>query len=308
MPLAFTPSPWLHPTMLKVVPLRYGTVFKKAFSDREVFSRFASDVLGVPIHVDTVHQEYRYPEPVGRVNVEYDLFAEDVEHRVVVEVQHVRERDFFDRFLHYHLVGIAEQAMSHEDYRIQRTVYTLVVLTTEPKDKELRFSMAVSDLDPVTEQGTKLGVYRHKLVFLNPKVINDRTPPAARQWLELIADSLDGEVEDVRYEDPLMKRVLGAIRDSALSPDELARVKDEAAWENTKRDARAEGMQEGRREGLQEGALRSSREILRMLAETAGIAFGPEDIARIEACEDLEILRRWIRKVPSARRAADVLD
>jgi hypothetical protein len=51
--------------MLKVVPLGYGTVFKKAFSDREVFSKFASDVLGLTIEVSTVHQEYRYPEAVG---------------------------------------------------------------------------------------------------------------------------------------------------------------------------------------------------------------------------------------------------
>ncbi len=26
---------WLHPPMLKVVPLRYGTVFNKAFGDHE---------------------------------------------------------------------------------------------------------------------------------------------------------------------------------------------------------------------------------------------------------------------------------
>ena len=43
-----------------------------------------------------------------------------------------------------------------------------------------------------------------------------------------------------------MQRVIGAIRDDALSPDELARVKDEAAWEDTKkREERDEGASRG---------------------------------------------------------------
>ena len=73
--------------MLKVIPLRYGTIFKKAFGDREVFNRFASDVLDMPIDVSVVQAEYRYPEAVGHVNVEYDLFGEDVAHRVIVEMR-----------------------------------------------------------------------------------------------------------------------------------------------------------------------------------------------------------------------------
>jgi predicted transposase/invertase (TIGR01784 family) len=286
--------------MMKVVPLRFGTAFKKAFSDSEVFSRFASDVLGEPIEVTAVHQEYRYPDAVGRVKVEYDLFAEDEKHRVIVEVQHVRERNFFERFLHYHLVGIIEQVPSHRSYEAVRTVYTLVVLTTEPKDKELRFSVAVSDVDPVDERGRRLGVYRHKLVFLNPKVINEDTPPAARRWMELIADSLDGEVEDMRYDDPLMQRVLGSIRDESLSPDELAKVIDENEWEETKRDARREGMREGER--------KAKREVLLWLMRSAGLALGPEHLARIEGCGDLAELDRWIARVHGAARAADVLD
>jgi hypothetical protein len=282
--------------MLKVVPLRYGTAFKKAFSDHEVFSRFASDVLELPIEVDTVHQEYRYPEAVGRVNVEYDLFAEDVKHRVIVEVQHIRERDFFERFLHYHLVGVVEQPLTFEHYRAARTVCTVVVLTTEPRDADHRFSVAVSDMDPVNEQGKHLGVYRHRLVFLNPKIINDETPPAARRWMELIADSLDGEVEVARYPDPLMQRVLGAIGKKALTPEELARVIDEKAWEETKRDAALEG------------ALLEARDLLVKLCRVSGVVLGELDLARIEACNDVEVLERWVLKVPGAKRAADVLE
>ncbi len=231
--------------MLQVIPLRYGTVFKKAFGDREVFSRFASDVLGIALDVPVVHREYSYPEAVGRVKVEYDLFGEDPVHRVVVEMQHIREDDLFDRFLHYHLVGVVEQTEGHEAYHTPRDVYTLVLLTREPREKHLRFSIAVGDVDPVNEFGERLGVYRHRLVFLNARVINERTPTRVRPWLELIADSLDGEVDETRYPDLMQQRVLSAARRSTASPDELARIKDEAAWEAARRGDRAEGREEG---------------------------------------------------------------
>ncbi|MFO0755713.1 MAG: hypothetical protein U0359_04450 [Byssovorax sp.] len=285
--------------MLKVVPLRYGTMFKKAFSDREVFSRFTSDVLGLPIHVETVHQEYRYPEPVGRVNVTYDLFAEDVAHRLIVEVQHIREPDFFDRFLHYHAVSIVEQATSPGNYRAGRTVYTVVVLTTPPRSERLRFSMAVSDLDPVNEHGARLGVYRHRLIFLSPKYINEQTPPAVRAWLELIADSLDGEVDEARFGDPLMQRVLDKIRDSAISPEELSRVKDEAGWE--------EALREGTLEGEQKGMLQGKREALLLVARAVGLSLDEEARAAVEACEDVATLDRWIARVPRAKNVVEVL-
>jgi len=237
-------------SMLKVIPLRYGTIFKKVFGDREVFNRFVSDALDMTVEVDTVHQGYRYPTPVGKVNVEYDLFGEDVARRVIVEVQHIRERDFFDRFLHYHLVSVVEQAESHEQYRIERDVFTLVVLTTQPKERELQFSVAVSDMDPVSEQGTRVGVYRHRLVFLNPKAVNARTPARVRPWLELIADSLDGEVDETHYPDPAMQRALRTAVTRSVSPDELARIKDEAAWEATKAEARSLGRAEGEAKGM----------------------------------------------------------
>jgi hypothetical protein len=52
-------------------------MFKKAFSDSEVFSGFAGDVLGLPIHVDVVQQECRYPAAVGPVKVTYGLRLPD---------------------------------------------------------------------------------------------------------------------------------------------------------------------------------------------------------------------------------------
>ena len=271
--------------MLKVVPLRYGTIFKKAFGDREVFNGFVSDVLETPVAVDAVRQEFSYPTPVGKVKVEYDLFGEDVSHRVIVEVQHIREHDFFDRFLHYHLVSIVEQAEGHRQYRLERDVYTIVLLTTQPRDRELQFSVAVSDMDPITEQGARVGVYRHRMVFLNPKVINERTPPRVKPWLELIADSLDGEVDEARYADPAMQRALRAAITSDVSPDELARIKDEAAWEAAKQDERASGRAEGIAVGEAKGEAKGLRTAIVTACELLGVDLDSERRAWIDAAD-----------------------
>ncbi len=73
--------------MIEVAPLKYGPVFKRAFSDPEIFSQFATDALDIPIDIARVHTEYEYPEPVGFVRSRYDLFGEDETRRVIVEIQ-----------------------------------------------------------------------------------------------------------------------------------------------------------------------------------------------------------------------------
>lgn len=62
--------------MVEVVPLKYGVTFKRVFSDPAIFSHFASDVLGFPVHVEQVYTEYEYPKAVGYVKIKYDLFIE----------------------------------------------------------------------------------------------------------------------------------------------------------------------------------------------------------------------------------------
>ena len=66
----------------------------------------AADLLGISLNIDIVKTEYEYPESVGYIRIKYDLFAEDTEQRTIIEVQHIKHRDFFDRFLYYHLIGI----------------------------------------------------------------------------------------------------------------------------------------------------------------------------------------------------------
>jgi hypothetical protein len=163
--------------MVKVVPLRFGAVFKRAFSDPEVLSRLASDALGLHIHVDRVQPEYLYAVPTAGMRVTYELLAADPRARAIVEVRHVVEPDF---------------------------------------------AVIVSDRD------MPLGMFRRRIVWLHPKHVDTERPFGVRRWLELIVASLDGEVDERRYQDPMMTRVIDKIREDAFSPEELARVKDDA--------------------------------------------------------------------------------
>jgi hypothetical protein len=70
------------------MPLRYGTPFRKAFSDPEVFSAFVRDVIGVEFEFTRIEQEKGFPAPVGKVDIRFDLYGEDLEHRAIVELHH----------------------------------------------------------------------------------------------------------------------------------------------------------------------------------------------------------------------------
>ncbi|HEU4410014.1 MAG TPA: hypothetical protein VFS43_32465 [Polyangiaceae bacterium] len=296
--------------MLDVVPLKYGTAFKKAFSDPAVFSGFARAVLGVDVEVERVEQEHGFRPVFGQVDVKYDLFAEDTQRRLVVELQHVREDDSFDRFLYYHLIGQAEQIQSADDYRFRRTVYTIVVLTRLPSAPALRFDVAAHDGDLCTLEGAKLGVYGHRLVFVNARGLRPETPAPLRRWLELIDDSLDQKVDEARYPEPLLQRVLRTIERARVSPEEAYLLKAEAQWESAKREARDEGRDEGRREGRdegrregkdegrREGEAKGLRTAVLDLCELLGLAVTDAQRAALEAMGvgELEALRQAIKQ------------
>ncbi|ALG68026.1 Rpn family recombination-promoting nuclease/putative transposase [Beggiatoa leptomitoformis] len=254
--------------MIEVVPLKYGAIFKQAFGQPETFTQFVNDVLDINIHIDKVHAEYEYPNPVGFVRSKYDLFAEDIEQRIVVEIQHIKEEDFFDRFLYYHLVSLVEQIGSFQEYNFERTVYTIVVLTSVPRDGSVDFSCAVSDMNPTDERGRKLSIYPHRLVFLCPRLVNDKTPPKIKRWLELIEDSLDGKLEENNYSEKMFQAILDIIRKLNIDRDMLAQIKDEAAWEKAKQRFKEEGMEEGLQIGKEEGDKQARLETARaMLAD-----------------------------------------
>jgi len=263
--------------MIEVASLRYDVIFKKAFSQPDVFCQFVYDVLGISINVDKIQTEYKYPETVGYIDIKYDLFAEDTENRIIVEIQNIKEGDFFDRFLYYHLIGLIEQVKSRVGYHFEKTVYTIVVLTgvSSPKNPNTDFSIAVSDFCPINERGKKLNVYGHRLVFLNPWLRNEYIPESTNAWLELIEDSLDEQIDESRYsKSPIFQKVIDEIKTDSIAPDELSQIKDEAAWEDVLRTEH----EEGHRTREKEIALSMLREgiSIDLIVKTTGLQ--PEEV------------------------------
>ena len=219
--------------MKKVASLRYGVIFKKAFSQPDIFKAFVKDFLGIELNIDKVETEKEFDKPIGNVDTRFDLFAEDKKNRIIVDIQHVRYSDHYDRFLHYHCAALLQQVASSKNYRPNLKVFTIVVLTSGDKYK---VDMATIDFYPKDRNGKPLNEIGHKILFLCPKYVNDDTPEPYREWLLAINDSLDEEVDEAQYHKTEIQRIFDLIAQDLLSPKERARMKDEYNMEELQQD------------------------------------------------------------------------
>jgi membrane protein involved in colicin uptake len=287
--------------MRTVIPLRYGTAFKKAFRQPHIFSAFARDILGIEFEAKEVFQEYAFHPPVGRVNIRYDLFAEDPARRVIVEMQHIRDDETLDRFLYYHLIGQVEQVQGSDTYRFQRRVYTVVVLTRLPTKEELKFDVGVLSSKLSTLDGKEIKDFGHRLVFVNARARKEGMPEGVRRWMELIEDSLDEEVDETRYGDPVMREVIEEIQWEKVSEDELFRLKEEAVWENAKEEVK-EAEAEVRR--VAEEKAKKAEEKAKEEAEAHRQAEEKAKEAEEKAKEEAEARRQAEEKAKEAEEKA----
>ncbi len=214
--------------MKKVASLRYGVIFKKAFSDPVIFKAFVKDFIGIELDIDKVETEKSFDPQIGNVDTRFDLFAEDKKNRIIVDIQHVRYADHYDRFLHYHCAALLEQVASSQDYRPSLKVFTIVMLTSGDRHQ---VDMATIDFDPKDRQGQPLNEIGHKIWYVCPKYVTDETPEPYREWLLAIQDSLDEEVDETAYHRPEIQQIFELIARDLVSPTERARMKDEYSQE-----------------------------------------------------------------------------
>ncbi len=234
--------------MKQVGSLRYEVLFKKAFCQPDIFTAFVKDFTGVQLEIDTVETEKTFDIRIGKVATRFDLFAEDKKNRVIVDIQHVRFPDHYDRFLHYHCAAILEQVASSETYTPALQVITLVVLTSGDKHQT---DIAVIDFDPKDLQGKGLNELPHKVMYLCPPYVSEQTPEPYRQWLRAIQDTLDGEVDEISYSHPEIQKIFSLIEKDLISPQEYANMKDEYGYEQIGRDQYEKGVMEERRKWVQ---------------------------------------------------------
>ncbi len=182
-----------------LAPLDNETIFKKAFTDKEVFQQFVKDLFDIDIQVDniTIETEKRFEPPLSPINFELDIYAESTDHRFVIEIQKIDYDHNFDRFLHYFLTLIANQQRSSSDYKFQQRVLGVVVFARpyrfDQKDGQpIRDNVMLMDFNPKNLKGEFIKLYEHNLVFLNPskKYQNSDTPKNYQDWLDLFYASM----------------------------------------------------------------------------------------------------------------------
>lgn len=203
--------------MKQVASLKYGVIFKKAFSQPDIFTAFVQDVLGVHVEIDRVETEKSFKPIVGYVDSRFDLFAQDDKNRIIVDIQHVQNDDHYDRFLHYHCVALLEQIANAKSYRPGLKVFTIVVLTSGDRHQK---DVLTIDFDSKDLHGNGIHEIPHKVVYLSPKYVNDNTPAAYKEWLDAIQDTLDEEVDESHYHNTIIQKIFTVIEKDGITPTE----------------------------------------------------------------------------------------
>jgi hypothetical protein len=210
--------------------------FKKAFTDEIVFKAFVKDIVGIEVEPAKIETEKVFQPKLGNiafnsVGCRYDIFAEDIKRRIVIEIQKVEYDGAaschnFDRFLHYHLQAITEQQRSSEDYSVEKTVYTIVVMTApykiNAKTNELyKDEVLISTLNPKNLKGIERKIFNHELIYLNPNYKGQDTPQNYRDWLDLIYESIHNpENPQINIKNAGIKRATEIVSYENISPEE----------------------------------------------------------------------------------------
>jgi len=186
-----------------LAPLDNETIFKKAFTDKEVFQNFVKDLFDIDIVVNKIETEKKFEPPISPINFELDIYAETSDHNFIIEIQKIDYDHNFDRFLHYFLTLIANQQKSSADYRFKQRVLGVVVFARpyrfDQKDGQpIRDNVMTMDFNPRNLKGEFIKLYEHNLIFLNPskKYQNPETPKNYQDWLDLLYASMK---EPVNY-------------------------------------------------------------------------------------------------------------
>jgi predicted transposase/invertase (TIGR01784 family) len=244
-----------------LAPLDNRTVFKTAFTDKTVFTRFVKDIIGIEIEVDTIETEKKFDPKVSSIDISLDIFAESTDHLVIVEIQRIDYDYNFDRFLHYFMMAIAEMQRSSKQYAIDRTVYTIVVLTAPYKyDKEehrvIQDEVLITSLDPRNLEDKVVSIYGHKLIFLNHHYRNDNTPANYRDWLDLFYESIHNpENYKLNLENLGVRRAVELIDYDKLSPEQMHQLKVDTQRKVVLELEREEGEKIGEQRGEQRKAV-----------------------------------------------------
>ena len=229
--------------MKQVAPLRYDMIFKKAFSQPEMFTALVNDLLGIQLEIDEVENDKVFA--VGKVATRFDLFAEDKKNRIIIEVQHAHYSDTYERFVYYQCNAMVETIASSNNYSFPVTIITLVFFTGK-KAPSPDSGILVHDFEPRDMVTGKVieGVYprKHQLIFIFTNSLKKKKTPANYlEWMQAINDSLDKEVNEEDYTNPHIHRLFEVIEKDKISPEEYASMKEEYNRAESEKQAEEKG-------------------------------------------------------------------
>ena len=143
------------------------------------------------------------------------------------------------------------------------------------------------------------------MVFVNVKAPPERLPAELRPLLALMEDTLDGKVDEGKYPDAISQRILQQIQRTRLSPEENAKLKDEATWEAVQRNAYGVGRDEGKKLGLDEGRKLGLQQAILDLCEAYGIEVTEERKVALhnvegQGLDDLRVALKTHRAWPTS--------
>ncbi|HLP49119.1 MAG TPA: Rpn family recombination-promoting nuclease/putative transposase [Candidatus Kapabacteria bacterium] len=239
--------------------LENETIFKKAFTDKAVFTRFVKDILGIDFIVGSIETEKKFEPKPGDISISYDIFAESLDHRVMVEIQRVDYDYNFDRFLHYHMMSIAELQRNAKEYRIEKTVYTVVVMTAPYKimqktGEPVIDEVMISSVDPRNLKDRVINLYGHRLVFLNPHFVTKDTPQNYRDWLDLLYESSHSPNNfKVNLKNGGVRKAVEIIDYDNLGPELIDKMKIDNQRKAMLKIVENEGFEKGKQIGIEEG-------------------------------------------------------
>ena len=205
--------------------------FKHVFTDVEVFSAFAKDVLGIELNIDKVETEKVLPSKISAIKFRMDLFAEDKDNRTVVEIQKVDYDYSYDRFAHYFLANIIDMQKSSRDYSYDKDVYIIVVVTaayriSELNGRPIKDDVLVTSINPRNLQGHERQMTNHQMVILNTTYVDENTPQDIKDWMDLIKESMHNrEHPNININKPGIARAAQLAEVNDLSPEQLAESK-----------------------------------------------------------------------------------
>lgn len=239
-----------------LAPLDNETIFKKAFTDKEVFQQFVKDLFDIDVVVDKIETEKQFSPPISPIDFKLDIYAESTDHQFIIEIQKIDYDDNFDRFLHYFLTLIINQQKSSNDYAFTQRILGVVVFARpyrfDTKDGQpIRDNVLVMDFNPRNLKGELIKIYEHNMVFLNPskKYHNTDTPKNYQDWLDLLYASMKEPVNYVlNLNNKGIAKAINLIDYNKLDAATLQKMKEDESRKKTIAHIEHDSKQEGAKE------------------------------------------------------------